>query len=436
MTSISVSGQSDAADENGDRLYRIMARRVLPLLFLGFLASYLDRVNVGYAKLRMLSDLGMSEAVFGFGTGLFFLGYILCEIPSNLLLVKFGARNWIARILVTWGVCSGGMMLVQTPTQFYILRFMLGVAEAGFMPGVLYYLALWFPPRYRSKVTAMFMAGIPLASVIGGPLSGLLMEGLNGVGGYEGWRWLFFWEALPPVLIGISVFLFLPLSPKKADWLSEKEKERQYRENPMMAATSAGMVANVAAAFRSPWVWLLGLVDGTLLLGLYTVAFWTPSILHDDGIRSTFQIGCLSAIPQIGAVLSMILVGRSSDERGERRWHIVLPILFGSAAMACIPFVSGSPILALIFITLANMGILGALPPFWVLPSVMLKGRAAAVGLALAGSIANIAGFFATALVGYARSMTGDMSYVIWMFSGFVFVGGLSVLLIPTSRMK
>lgn len=436
MGSVSVSGKSDGADENGDRLYRVMVWRILPLLFLGFLASYLDRVNVGYAKLRMLSDLGMSEAVFGFGAGMFFLGYILCEIPSNLLLIKFGARNWIARILVTWGLCSGGMMLVQTPTQFYILRFMLGVAEAGFMPGVLYYLALWFPPRYRSKVTAIFMAGIPLASVIGGPLSGLLMEGLNGVGGYEGWRWLFFWEALPPVLIGIAVFLFLPLSPQKACWLSQKEKARQFRENPMMAETSLGLGANVAAAFRSPWVWLLGFVDGTLLLGLYTVAFWTPSILHDDGIHSTFQIGCLSAIPQIGAVLSMILVGRSSDKCGERRWHIVLPILLGSIAMACIPFVSSNPIFAVVFITLANMGILGALPPFWVLPSVMLKGRAAAVGLALAGSIANIAGFFATGLVGYARSVTGNMSDVIWIFSGFVLMGGLSVLLIPMNKMK
>ncbi|NHN87963.1 MFS transporter [Acetobacter conturbans] len=435
MKDVSVSGQSGHVETSGEGLYRAMAWRVLPLLFLGFLASYLDRVNVGYAKLRMLSDLGMSEAVFGFGTGLFFLGYILCEVPSNLLLVKFGARNWIARILVTWGLCSGLMMFVQTPTQFYALRFLLGVAEAGFMPGVLYYLALWFPPRYRSKVTAAFMAGIPLASVIGGPLSGLLMERLNGTGGYEGWRWLFFWEALPPVAIGIAVFFFLPVSPEKAAWLSADQKDQQRRDNPMMTASS-GLGANVAAAFRSPWVWLLGVVDGTLLLGLYTVAFWTPSILHDDGIRSTFQIGCLSAIPQIGAVLSMILVGRSSDERGERRWHIVLPILFGSMAMACIPFVTGNPVMVILFITLANMGILGALPPFWVLPSLMLKGNAAAAGLALAGSIANVAGFFATALVGYARSMTGDMSAVIWLFSGLVFAGGLSVLLIPTSRMK
>lgn len=191
MRSVAVSGQTSRSEPSGNRLFITMAWRILPLLFLGFLASYLDRVNVGYAKLRMLSDLGMSEAAYGLGTGLFFLGYILCEVPSNLMLVKFGARNWIARILVTWGLCSGLMMFVHTPTQFYVLRILLGVAEAGFMPGVLYYLALWFPPQYRSKVTAAFMAGIPLASVIGGPVSGLLMEGLNGVGGYEGWRWLF-----------------------------------------------------------------------------------------------------------------------------------------------------------------------------------------------------------------------------------------------------
>lgn len=435
MPRVAVAQSPSHSERQGDRLYQAMAWRVLPLLFLGFLASYLDRVNVGYAKLRMLTDLNMSEAVYGLGTGLFFLGYILCEVPSSLLLVKFGARNWVARILITWGLCSGAMMLVQTSTQFYILRFLLGVAEAGFMPGVLYYLALWFPPRYRSKATAAFMAGIPLASVIGGPLSGLLMEQLDGVGGHEGWRWLFFWEALPPVLIGIAVFLFLPTSPDRATWLSAREKEQQQMDNPMRSAVAGTTGASIAAAFRSPWVWLLGFVDGTLLLGLYTVAFWTPSILHDDGIRSTFQIGCLSAIPQIGGVLSMILIGRSSDKRGERRWHIVLPVLFGSMAMACIPFVTGNPGLVILFITLANMGILGALPPFWVLPSLMLRGAAAAVGLALAGSIANIAGFFATALVGYARSVFGDMSSVVWLFSGLVLVGGMSVLLIPENKM-
>lgn len=435
MRSVAVSGQTSRSEPSGNRLFSTMAWRILPLLFLGFLASYLDRVNVGYAKLRMLSDLGMSEAAYGLGTGLFFLGYILCEVPSNLMLVKFGARNWIARILVTWGLCSGLMMFVHTPTQFYVLRILLGVAEAGFMPGVLYYLALWFPPQYRSKVTAAFMAGIPLASVIGGPVSGLLMEGLNGVGGYEGWRWLFFWEALPPVLIGIAVFLFLPTSPDKATWLTASESEWLRRENPL-SFNKVSLSVSIAAAFRSPWVWLLGIVDGTLLLGLYTIAFWTPSLLHDDGIRSTFQIGCLSAIPQIGAVASMILIGRSSDERGERRWHIVLPIVVGSIAMACIPLCMGNPFVAIACITAANMGILGALPPFWVLPSLMLKGNSAAVGLALAGSIANIAGFFATALVGYARSVTGDMSGVIWLFAGLVLLGGLSVLMIPKSNLK
>ncbi|MBS0960389.1 MFS transporter [Acetobacter thailandicus] len=435
MQNTAVYEQEACSDQKQDRLYAKMAQRILPLLFLGFLASYLDRVNVGYAKLRMLSDLGMSEAAYGLGIGLFFLGYILCEVPSNLFLVKFGARNWIARILITWGLCSGAMMFVHTPTQFYVLRVLLGIAEAGFMPGVLYYLAVWFPPHYRSKVTAVFMAGIPLASVIGGPLSGWLMQSLNGVGGYEGWRWLFFWEAAPPVVIGIAVFLMLPASPEKASWLNKQDVDTLYAANPAILE-KVSMTSSIVAAFRNPWVWLLGVVDGTLLLGLYTIAFWTPSLLHDEGIRSTLEIGCLSAIPQIGAVISMFVIGRSSDKHGERRWHIVLPILFGSLSMACIPFCAGNIAMTIACITVANMGILGALPPFWVLPSLMLKGNSAAVGLALAGSVANIAGFFATALVGYARSMTGGMAGVIWLFAAMVFLGSISVLLIPKEKMK
>lgn len=433
MRSVCVSERGQCSQQKGKDLFGLMAWRILPLLFLGFLTSYIDRVNVGYAKLRMLSDLGMSEAAYGFGTGLFFLGYILCEIPSNLLLVKFGARNWIARILVTWGVCSGLMMFVNTTSQFYCLRILLGIAEAGFMPGVLYYLALWFPPQYRSKVTAAFMAGIPLASVIGGPVSGIIMNCLDGFGGYQGWRWLFFWEAIPPVLIGIAVFIFLPSSPEKAAWLNSADVNRLNYDNPQNANDSK-LYDSVLRALSSPIVWLLGIVDGSLLLGLYTIAFWTPSLLHDDGIVSPIKIGLLSAIPQIAAVISMVFIGWSSDKYNERRFHIAIPIILGSISMACIPFLIGNISALIICITISNMCILGALPPFWVLPSLILKGSSAAIGLALAGSIANIAGFFATALIGYARSVTGDMSGVIWIFSVLIFLGGISILFVRNDK--
>lgn len=433
MRSVGVSERAHCSKQKGKDLFGLMAWRILPLLFLGFLTSYIDRVNVGYAKLRMLSDLGMSEAAYGFGTGLFFLGYILCEIPSNLLLVKFGARNWIARILVTWGVCSGLMMLVNTTSQFYCLRVLLGIAEAGFMPGVLYYLALWFPPQYRSKVTAAFMAGIPLASVIGGPISGIIMKYLDGFGGYQGWRWLFFWEAIPPVLIGIAVFIFLPSSPEKAAWLTTADVNRLNYDNPQNA-NDTKLYDSVLNALSSPIVWLLGVVDGSLLLGLYTIAFWTPSLLHDDGIISPVKIGLLSAIPQIAAVISMVFIGWSSDKYNERRLHIAIPIILGSMSMACIPFLIGNISALIICITISNMCILGVLPPFWVLPSLILKGSSAAIGLALAGSIANIAGFFATALIGYARSVTGDMSGVIWIFSVLIFLGGISILFVRNDK--
>lgn len=419
--------------DGGDNLPRLCARvawRLLPLLFLGMLASYLDRVNVGFAKLRMLSDLSMSEASYGLGTGLFFLGYILCEVPSNAFMMRFGARRWLARILITWGICSGAMALVHSASMFYVLRLLLGIAEAGFMPGVLFYLSQWFPPAYRARVTGWFMVGIPLASVIGGPVSGLILGRMEGAIGIEGWRWLFFLEAMPPVLLGILIFFRLPDRIETAHFLSADEKALLMAHRVVPEHTH--ILHGIRVALRDSRIWKLGLADGALLLGLYTIAFWVPSLLRDAGVRSMVWTGILTAIPNLGATLAIIAIGRNSDRTGERRWHIVIPIMTGALMLALLPLAHGNLLLVIILITLANMGIIGSLAPFWALPSLLLKDPATvAAGLAMIGGISNLAGFMATGLIGWARSIAPGSWSIFVFFAACVAAGGMLVWSIP-----
>jgi sugar phosphate permease len=435
MTASVVTNMDDAAAlpiAEADAAYGKVMVRIVPFLCIGFMAAYVDRVNVGFAKLQMLSDLRMSETVFGLGAGLFFLGYILCEVPSNMLLIRVGPRTWIARIMLTWGLLSGLMMVVHGPISFYCVRFLLGVAEAGFMPGVLFYLAEWFPAERRGRATALFMIGIPLASVVGGPLSGAILTGLNGAAGLAGWRWLFVLEAAPPILLGLLTFAVLPRSIPSAAWLSDTEKALLARDRTVEQAGHAP--SDFAAAFRDPAVWLIGAIDGAILLGLYTVAFWFPTLLREAGMHNTLWIGLLTAAPHAAAVAAMLINGWHSDLTGERRWHIILPILIGAVALALSPFAHSNIVWTVVIISVANAGILGALPPFWTLPSLLLRGAAAAAGLALAGSIANIAGFFSTFLVGWLKDLTHSTNLVVLIFAAVLVVSALAVFGIPRER--
>jgi MFS family permease len=417
------------SNASADIAYAKVDRHIALFLCFGFLVAYIDRVNVGFAKLQMLSALNLSETVYGLGAGLFFIGYILFEVPSNMILMRVGARPWIARIMLTWGLLSGAMLFVDGPRTFYVERFLLGVAEAGFMPGVLFYLAEWYPTHRRAKATALFMIGIPLASVIGGPLSGAILAWLNGALGLAGWRWLFVVEAIPPVLLGALTFMILPKSIDSADWLDEDEKGLLKRD--LSPASAGHHPSEFAAAFREPKVWLIGAVDGAILLGLYTIAFWFPTLLRDAGIHNPLRIGLFSAVPHVFAVIAMVLNGWHSDRSGDRRWHIVLPITVGAVALALSPLALHSVPATVVIISVANAGILGALPPFWTLPSTFLRGAAAAAGLALAGSIANIAGFFATSLVGWAKDLTRSTNSVVVLFAGCLLVSALAMLLVP-----
>ena len=420
----STAATSDVRDE--DIAYARVTWRLIPLLFICYVAAYLDRVNVGFAKLQMLNDLNFSESVYGLGAGIFFIGYFLFEVPSNLLLHKLGARRWIARILISWGLISGCMMFVQTPTMFYVLRFLLGVAEAGFFPGIILYLTYWYPAARRSQVTSLFMTGIPMAGVIGGPLSGWILTSFNGVSGMAGWKWLFVIEALPSVALGFVVMYFLDDRIADAKWLSADQK-RLLQRNIEKESTQGGD-HSALGAFRNAKVWVLCAAYFGFIMGLYGIGFWLPSLIKASGISSPTTIGWLVAIPYSAAVVCMILTSRHSDRTGERRWHIAVPALVGAAALVVSTFVPQTPLWAIVTLTIATMGILTGLAQFWVLPPAFLGGAAAAAGIALINSVGNLAGFVSPFAVGWIKDTTGSTNNGLYVIAASLVVGGAIVL--------
>src|ERR1700754_4960618 len=307
--------------------YRKVTWRLAPLLMLFYVVAYLDRVNVGFAKLQMTSDLGLSDAVYGFGAGIFFLGYFIFEIPSNVILHKVGARVWIARIMVSWGVISMLTMFVTTPTMFYVMRFLLGLAEAGFFPGIILYLTYWYPAHRRGRMTTWFMTAIAISGVVGGPLSGYILKAFDGANGWHGWQWLFLLEGIPSVIVGIMVFVMLDDRISKAKWLTKEERKLLQRN--IEAEDAAKEDPPIRAVLSSPRVWLMSLIYFSFVIGLYGVSFWLPTLIKATGVKDAFSIGLLSAIPFAAAVVAMVLISRSADRLRERRWHLALPAFAG-----------------------------------------------------------------------------------------------------------
>ena len=429
MTATTLPHASPAGAKNDEDIaYARVTWRLVPLLFICYVAAYLDRVNVGFAKLQMLNDLKFSESIYGLGAGIFFIGYFLFEVPSNLLLHKLGARRWIARILISWGLISGCMMFVQTSTMFYVLRFLLGLAEAGFFPGIILYLTYWYPSARRSQITSLFMTGIPMAGVIGGPLSGWILASFNGAAGMAGWRWLFVIEALPSVALGFVVMYFLDDGIKDARWLSPHQKRLLQRnidhENAKIEDHSA------FGAFRNGKVWVLCAAYFGFIMGLYGIGFWLPSLIKASGISSPATIGWLVAIPYSAAVLCMVLTSRHSDLTGERRWHIAIPALVGAIALVVSTFVPQTPLWAIVTLTIATMGILTGLAQFWVLPPAFLGGAAAAAGIALINSVGNLAGFVSPFVVGWIKDATGSTNNGLYVIAASLVIGGAIVLTI------
>ena len=413
-----------------DSVYARVSRRIVPLIMLCYVVAYLDRVNVGFAKLQMSQALNFSETVYGLGAGIFFIGYFLFEVPSNLLMNKIGARIWIARIMITWGLISGAFAFVQTPTQFYVMRFLLGLAEAGFYPGIILYLTYWYPSHRRARIVAMFMAAIPISGIFGNPLSGWIMSAFHDHSGWQGWQWMFVIEAIPAVLVGLLVLWKFDDSIRKAKWLSEDEKQILEAN---IAADNKGKTEHpgIGKVFSDLRVWGMSLIYFAFVMGQYGLTFWMPTLVKNAGVKDTFMVGVLSAIPYICAAITMVLIGRSADARRERRWHLVVPALMGAVGFAVVATAGNNVALSVVFLSLAAAGVLTCAPLFWSLPTAFLQGTAAAAGIAAINSVGNLAGFVSPYMIGALKDMTGSTATGMYALAGVLVLGCIAVLRTP-----
>ncbi|MBD1554126.1 MFS transporter [Pseudomonas typographi] len=411
-------------------LYARVTLRLVPFLFLCYVFAYLDRVNVGFAKLQMLDELGFSETVYGLGAGIFFLGYFIFEVPSNIMLHKVGARRWIARIMVSWGVLSACMVFVHTASLFYVLRFFLGVAEAGFFPGIIVYLTYWFPPSRRGKITAMFLTGIPMAGVLGGPLSGWIMASTHGMQGYSAWQWLFFLEAIPAIIAGISVFFYLRDNPADAKWLNADEKATLVR-NLEVEGNPAHHHQSAFSVFRNPRVWVLCLCYFGIMMGLNGITFWLPSLIRNSGVQDAAAVSLLTTIPYACATVAMIMTGRHSDIRAERRWHAAVPAILGALGLVLATLANHNPLFTVAFLSLGAMGVMTGMSQFWCLPPAFLGGVAAAAGIAMINSVGNLAGFLSPYLIGWVKDLTGSTSIALYCIGFALVCAAIICLLMP-----
>jgi D-galactonate transporter len=411
-------------------LYRKVSWRLLPFLMLCYLVAYLDRVNVGFAKLQMLGDLRFSETIYGLGAGMFFIGYFFFEVPSNLMLHRLGARIWIGRIMISWGLVSAAFMFVRTPAMFYSLRFLLGIAEAGFFPGIILYLTYWFPSDRRARMITVFMTGIPIAGVIGAPLSGWIMQRFAGVNGWAGWQWLFVLEAIPALILGVVVMFYLDDGIRSARWLTTQEQEILERNIERDRATTFAH-PSWAAVFSDGRMWWMCAIYFCCVIGQYGLTFWLPTLVQGAGVRGPLMIGVLTAVPYSAAVVAMLLSGRSADRRRERRWHYAVPSFVGAAALSMSALAGTHTGLAMLALTIAAMGILSTGPLFWSLPTAFLQGAAAAAGIAAINSIGNLAGFVSPYVVGWLKDTTHSTEAGMYVVSGAIIVGALTALAVP-----
>lgn len=414
-----------------DALYNKIALRFLPLLCLCLVAAYLDRVNVGFAKLQMLDDLQFSNTIYGLGAGIFFVGYVLFEVPSNVLLHKVGARLWIARIMITWGLIGAGMAFVQTPMQFYVLRFMLGVAEAGFIPGVLYFLSCWFPSARRGKVIALLLAAVPLSSVIGGPLSGWILSSFAGVGGLRAWQWLFLLETIPSVILGYAVIRLLSDEPSRTPWLTADEAAMVSEDIAKEAARNQSH-SSFASAFKSGIVWQLTAAYFCIVSAVYVLIFWLPTLIKQNGVTDPVHIGLLTAIPYFAAIVASIYNNAMADKHRERRWHTAVPCAITAVGLMLAGMHFDSLGLTMLILTVSAAAASTTQAAFWSVPPTFLNGAAAAAGIALINSLGNIGGMVSTSVVGWITDLTGNAQNSLILFGGMLLVSVILVLMLPS----
>ncbi|MEY4614754.1 MAG: hypothetical protein RL179_2727 [Planctomycetota bacterium] len=429
--------KSNVFNDTNNQLLSKVSWRILPLLFCSYICAYLDRINIGFASKNLKDDLNFSDSVYGLGAGIFFLGYALFEIPSNVIMEKVGARRWIARIMITWGIISGAMAFVNSPFTFYILRFFLGVAEAGFFPGIILYLTYWFPPSQRGKSISRFMTAIPLSGLIGAPISGMLLD-MDGIASLHGWQWLFILEALPSVLMGLYIFFFLPDKPANAYWLNEFEKKHLSNalteEELQIHSTTPKL--NPLLAISSLKVWYICLIYFFQVTGLYGIGLWLPDLLQSSTHVGNIQTGLLTAIPFLAGALSMIIWGWNSDRLNERKWHLFLGNLLGSTGFVIAGLRPDSLPFALLGITIASMGVHATFGPFWALKTTLLAPGIAAVGIALINSMGNLGGFMGPSLTGFLKQSTGSLSWGLILYASTSFMAALMILFLKTTPIQ
>ena len=428
MTTLSLEAVSTVRSN----AYRKTAWRLMPFLMLCYLCAYLDRVNVGFAKLQMMNDLALSETVYGLGAGMFFIGYFLCEVPSNIILHKVGARVWIARIMITWGIVSALFAFVETAWQFYALRFLLGIAEAGLAPGLLLYLTYWFPSYRRARMTVLWFVAIPLSGMVGGPLSGWIMTHFAGMHGWAGWQWMFVLEAVPTVVVGLLVLSYLKDGVHQASWLNDDEKSliaRELAEDDQHKVTHA----SVGEFIRDRRLWLLAAIYFCVVMGQYAITFWLPTLVRNAGVSDPMKIGVLTSLPYLCAIVAMLYAGRSGDKHRERRWHLIIPMIAGAIGLTLAAMMGGNVTLSILSLCLAASGILSATSMFWMLPTTLLGGVSAAAGIAAVNSFANLAGFCSPYLIGWITTLTGSSAIGMYLITGVLVAGALLVLRIPAA---
>jgi len=406
-TAVAAASVSSPNSSGGDPLYRKISWRILPLLFVGYVFAYLDRINIGFAGLQMKADLGFDDAVYGLAAGIFFIGYIICEVPSNLLLQKVGARLTMTRIMVCWGAVSCCMLLVQSAQSFYALRFLLGVFEAGFSPGVMLYLTFWYPKQRIGQMTALFLSGSTIAGLVGAPVSGLIMDHMNDVLGLRSWQWLFLLEGIPSVVLGLAAFLLLADTPQSAPWLTPDEKRRLAGELPPRG------IMHVQGGFREAFcnrnVYAIAAAWFGIACGIYAVAFWMPVMLRSAGVATASQIGFWSIIPYGASAVGMVLLSRHSDRSGERRGHAATCTFVGAVALAMIPHAGQSPVLAVSAITVASVALFASIPVLLAIPMTVLSANAVPGGIALINCIGVMGGFVSPYALGWVKTISGNL---------------------------
>jgi ACS family tartrate transporter-like MFS transporter len=408
---------------------RKVTLRLVPFMALLYFANYLDRVNVGFAALTMTEDLKFTNTVYGTGAGILFLGYVLFQVPSNMALQRIGTRVWVTTIMVIWGLVSAAMAFVTDATSFYILRFLLGVAEAGFFPGMILYLTVWFPARMRAKITAVFMMAIPMSSVLGAPVSTSLLN-VSGLG-LDGWQWLFILQGLPASLLGLLVLLVLTDTPEKAEWLTDAE--RGWLVGTLAAerrARDASLTANLRQIMLNPKFYLFGVIYFGMTVCLYGLSLWLPQIVKSFGGLTNMEVGLLTAIPYLIATGAMYFWGAHSDRTGERKWHVAIPIILGGIFLGLSGYLIAAPTAAFIALSLAAITVYASLPQFWTLPTAVLGSATAAAGIALVNAVGNIGGYFGPVIVGKIKDATGSYTYGLVVLGGFAILSGVLALLI------